>query len=189
MEINVLQVRPAGYSYLLKNLGLDSVPHWHTSAITATGTHRTNVKDCTIEDIYPNQYWPGERTVDHLEFALKYDGINLPCLYIIFSAINESEIVEYIQSKPTGKYARRIWFFYEFLTGKHLPIDDLKMSNYVEALEPELYYTVTPGKKARRQRILNNFLLVRNCLPNIILTFPVVFIHKTWVNNLVLHTD
>ena len=25
--------------------------------------------------------------------------------------MNESEIIEYIQSKPTGKYARRIWFW------------------------------------------------------------------------------
>ena len=55
---------------------------------------------------------------DHLEFALKYDGVSLSSLKIIFDAAAETEIVDYIKSKPTGKYARRIWFFYEFLTGR-----------------------------------------------------------------------
>ena len=68
------------------------------------------------------------------------------------------EPTRYIQSKPTGKYARRIWFFYEFLTGKKLPLNDITSGNYVDALEPEEYYTITNGEKSRRHRIVNNLL-------------------------------
>src|SRR5660398_305136 len=44
----------------------------------------------------------------------------------------EEDLLEYVRSKPTGKYARCLWFLYEFLTGKTLPLDDLKRGNYID---------------------------------------------------------
>ncbi len=158
MKINVSQIRPAGYAYLLERLKLNTIPHWHTSSITTTGVHRSRVQGDFMEDIYPVKYWPGDNIGDHLEFALKYDGVNLSSLSLILNAAGKSEIIDYIQSRPTGKYARRIWFFYELLTGKQLPINDLTKGNYTEALEPDRYYTITPGKRVQRQRIINNLL-------------------------------
>lgn len=158
MEINVLELRSAGYTYLLENLELTGMPHWHTSFVSSTGTHRSKVQDGAIEDTYPARYWPGETIGDHLEFALKYDGVSLGLLNLIFEHAPLVELIQYIQSKPTGKYSRRIWFFYEFLTGKQLPIDDIASGNYVDALEPKGYYTITNGEKSRRQRIVNNLL-------------------------------
>ena len=131
MEINVLESRPAGYAYLLDKLGLTGMPHWHTSFVSSSGTLRSKVQDGAIEDIYPTRYWPGERVGDHLEFALKYDGVNLGLLARIFEHTSQKDLAEYINSKPTGKYARRIWFFYEFLTGKQLPVDNISSGNYV----------------------------------------------------------
>ena len=61
-------------------------------------------------------------------------------------------------SSRTGKYVRRLWFLYEFLTGKTLPLDDLKRGNYIDLLEPDEYYTVTPVRQVRRQRINDNLL-------------------------------
>jgi len=49
-----------------------------------------------------------------------------------------------------------LWFLYEFLTGKTLPLDDLDRGNYIDLLEPDKYYTVTPNRQIRRQRINNN---------------------------------
>jgi Fic family protein len=158
MGINALELRPAGYAYLLEKLELEGMPHWHTSFVSSAGTHRSKIQDGTIEDIYPVRYWPGDAIGDHLEFALKYDTINLGLLQLIFEHAPQGELIEYICSKPTGKYARRIWFFYEFLTGKQLPIDDVTSGNYVDALEAKAYYTITNGERARRQRIVNNLL-------------------------------
>jgi len=64
--------------------------------------------------------------------------------------------IEYVRSKPTGKYARRLWFLYEFLTGKTLPLDNVKRGNYIDLLDPDKYYTVTPARQVRRQRINDN---------------------------------
>lgn len=165
MEINVLEYRPAGYAYLLDMIGLAGISHWHTSFVSSAGTHRSKVQDGEIEEIYPRRYWPGEKVCDHLEFALKYDGLNLGFLAQIFKKVSPDELTEYIKSKPTGKYARRIWFFYEFLTGKQLPVDDLTSSNYVDALEAKNYYTVQNGERSSRHRIVNNLLGPRSFCP------------------------
>ena len=158
MEINVLNLRPAGYAYLLENFKLVGMPHWHTSFVSSAGTHRFKVQDGVIEDIYPVRYWPGGKVGDHLEFALKYDGVNLGQLKRIFEHVPQVDIIEYITSKPTGKYARRIWFFYEFLTSKRLPLDNITSGNYVNALKEKEYYIVANGEKIRRYRIVNNLL-------------------------------
>ncbi|MBC8440738.1 MAG: hypothetical protein H8D87_13800 [Deltaproteobacteria bacterium] len=65
MEIKVLEFRPAGYAYILKNFELAGMPHWHSSFVSPTGTYRTKVQDGAIEDIYPIRYWPGEKVSDH----------------------------------------------------------------------------------------------------------------------------
>ena len=68
----------------------------------------------------------------------------------------EEDLLEYVQSRPTGKYSRRLWFLYEFLTGRALELDDVRQGNYIELLEPDEYYTVTPARQVRRQRINDN---------------------------------
>jgi Fic family protein len=165
METGVLELRPAGYAYLAEKLEFAGMPHWHASFVSATGAHRSKVHNGKIEDIYPIRYWPGENFGDHLEFALKYDGVNLGLLTRIFEHVSQKQLTEYIKSRPTGKYARRIWFFYEFLTGKQLPVDDITSGNYVDALEAKKYYTVVNGEKSRRHRIVNNLLGPRDFCP------------------------
>ena len=165
MDINVLEFRPAGYAYLLDRMELTGMPHWHTSFVSASGTRRSKVHDGTTVDIYPIRYWPGETVGDHLEFAQKYDGVNLNLLARIFEKVSPGELTEFIKSKPTGKYTRRIWFFYEFLTGKQLPVDDLTSGNYVDALEAKDYYTIQNGEKSSRHRIVNNLLGPKSFCP------------------------
>ena len=37
-------------------------------------------------------------------------------------------------------------------------MDDVKQGNYIDLLDPEQYYTVTPARRVRRQRINDNLL-------------------------------
>lgn len=158
MKKTTLVDPPAGYAFLLDKFGLTAMPHWHVSSVSAGGTRRTKLQDGITHDIYPKRYWPGENPGDHLEFALKYDGVNPGLLALIFQHTSQAEITEHIKAKPTGKYARRIWFFYEFLTGRKLPVADITSGNYVNALEQKDYYTVQNGEKSQRHRIVNNLL-------------------------------
>jgi len=150
--------RLAGYALLIEWYDLDVIPNWHRSLVATSGVHRKDSREGVIEEVYPNKYWPGDRLGDQLEFALKYDGTNLEILGCLFQKAAEGDLLEYIRSKPTGKYARRAWFLYEFLTGVALPLDDLKRGNYVYLLEPDNYYTVAPVRQVRRQRVNDNLL-------------------------------
>ncbi len=159
--------RLAGYAALIKRYGLDVIPNWHRSTVATTGTHRLDSSGGVIEEIYSSKYWRGDTLGDHLEFALKYDGTNLAILASLFQEVAEKDFLEYVKSKPTGKYARRLWFLYEFLTGETLPLDDVKRGNYIDLLDPDKYYTITPPRRIRRQRINDNLLGDRRFCPAI----------------------
>ncbi len=148
--------RLAGYAALIEQYDLDVIPNWHTSLVATSGTRRIDYHGDAVTEVYPPRYWPGNAPVDHLRFALKYDGTNLAILAALFEAIPEDKLLEYFRSKPTGKYARRLWFLYEFLTGRTLPLVDLKRGNYIHLLNPDAYFTVKPGRPVRRQRINDN---------------------------------
>jgi len=158
MGIHISDTRLAGYARLMEIFAIAGMPLWHRSSVSTTGTHYAKIQDGFVDEVYRAQYWPGEKVGDHLEFALKYDGVNLALLARIFEQVSQDELTGYIKSKPTGKYARRIWFFYEFLTEKQLRIDDMVTGNYIDALEATDYYTVQNGERSPRHRIVNNLL-------------------------------
>ncbi len=157
MNSTSAQNRPAGYAFLIAQYSLLVLPNWHRSSVRATGTIRAAVHGDHVDSVYPPSYWPGDGLGNHLEFALKYDGVNPGILAALFEQVQGSEIAAWIASKPQGKYARRIWFLYEFLTGSVLPLPDLTSGNYVPVLEPDLYYTVS-GRRVSRQRVVDNQL-------------------------------
>ncbi len=165
MELNDFDLLPAGYEYLVQKLALTGMPNWHRSSVSTTGTSDTRLHGEQVDQVFRKQYWPGETLGRHLEFALKYDGVNLSLLTQIFEKIPEEDLTKYIKSKPTGKYARRIWFFYEFLREKQLPIDNLTAGNYIDALEADEYYTIQNGTRSSRHRIVNNLLGPRTFCP------------------------
>jgi hypothetical protein len=158
MALDMTQNRLAGYAFLVVHYDLRALPNWHTSAVSPTGTLRSTIQDGQVASVYPQSYWPGDGTGDHLEFALKYDGVNLGILSALFDVVAAEEIAAWIASKPTGKYARRIWFLYEFLTGRELPLPDLKRGNYIELLEADRFFTAAPGCRVQRQRVIDNLL-------------------------------
>ena len=119
-------LRPAGYAALIVQYGLQVIPNWHRSFVTNKGIHRIDTTGNVIEEIYPSKYWPGDDLGDHLEFALKYDGTNLEILASLFRKIAVEDFTDYVKSKPLGKYARRLWFLYEFITGMPIRMEDLK---------------------------------------------------------------
>ncbi len=150
--------RLAGYAALIERYDLDVIPNWHRSLVTTSGIRRIDSCEGIVEEVYPSKYWPGDTLGNHLEFALKYDGTNLAILASLFQEVSEEDFLQYVRSRPTGKYARRLWYLYEFLTGKMLPLDDLKQGNYIDLLKADEYFTLRPAHRIRRQRINDNLL-------------------------------
>ena len=160
-----MKVQSIGYKALIKKFNLDTMPHWHYSSVSDNYTHKVVEKSDHTHEIYPKKYAIEESEIAHLEFALKYDGVNLTLLTQIFEQIDEKELSQAIKAKPTGKYIRKIWYFYEFLMNKKLEIDDLKQGNYVELLEEDRYYTLENPSSIKRQRVRDNLLGNSNFCP------------------------
>jgi hypothetical protein len=62
---------------------------------------------------------------------------------------------EMIQLENLGQYSRRIWFIYEWLTGKKLNIPDLKTGNLVPVIDEKLQYAID-GVSSPRHKVINN---------------------------------
>ncbi len=166
-DLPMTGARPAGYKALIVRFQLDVIPNWHQSFVAAGNVHRVDTTGGVTEEIYPARYWPGDTLADHLEFALKYDGTNLAILASVFLVAPQKELQDYIKSRPRGKYARRLWFLYELLTGATLPVEDLKTGGYVDLLDSNEYYTVSTPRPVRRQRINDNLLGGKQFCPTV----------------------
>ena len=156
---------PAGYTRLVSRHGLKTVPNWHESIVTGTATRKeAAAADGTVVETYGPAYWPGDSDFDHLEFALKYDGTNLAVLSALFRVLPADSLAAFVAAAPFGKYRRRLWFLYEWLTGTRLPLPDMTSGNYVE-LVPEDECFTAPRRRVARQRLDDNLLGGRSFSP------------------------
>jgi Fic family protein len=148
---------PAGNGWLKNNFKLSDYSFTHSSYIGNNPSMEITTKG-NIEQIYGPGYAVKEDTpLAHLEFALKYDDLNLDFLKTVFSKIDQKQISDYIDQTPSGRYARKIGFLYEFLTGQELSLQNTIRGNYVDLLDPEKYITGTIAKNTK-WRINDNLL-------------------------------
>ncbi|HEY7905556.1 MAG TPA: Fic family protein [Wenzhouxiangella sp.] len=142
---------PAGYATLIDAYGL-CVPLPHT--LCATGDlHRVIQQDGWR--IMTPRHAPNPTLEGHLRFALKYEGLDLAVLKRLFLATGPAPIKALVEEKPTGGYARRIWFLYEWLTGNTLELPDAQRGSYVHVVDPELQF-VGEQRTSQRHRVKNN---------------------------------
>lgn len=151
-------LKTLGYNELIRRYGLDVLGPWCESWLAQRGERKTHVERNRTISIYPPRYDPGDQLGDQLTFALKYEGVNLEVLSALFELIDSKDLVQFIKTRPTGKYSRLVWFYYEWLTEKELPLEDLKMGNYIPALDPAKYHVLQEPMvwKSRRQRVVCN---------------------------------
>jgi Fic family protein len=106
--------------------------------------------------VFGPKYQPSDTLAGHLVFALKYEGVNLLFFKKLFERIDQSEVVTIIMSEYSGQYMRKIWFLYEWLMQKKLPIADLTFKNSIPLLDDKLQYASTLSINSSRHRIRNN---------------------------------
>ena len=158
IEINPTEgLRLVGYGELVRRYFLEVIPHYVKSFIAEKGRRKTVIEGHRRTEIYTKRYDPGDNLEDHLTFALKFEGINLEILNALFLVVDRKELERFIKETPAGKYARKIWFLYEYLMGKELDLDPAKVTNYVDLLDQSKYYTAK-GIPHRRQKVTDNLL-------------------------------
>ena len=108
--------------------------------------------------VFDKRYWSGDDFECHLTFALRHDALDLLILKRVFEAVPQPTIEAFVRATPTGTTARRVWFFYEFLTGIPLGLPDAAGDlTAIDLLPPDAYFT---GKTilSKRHRVRNNLL-------------------------------
>lgn len=148
-----------GYKAIVEKLELNTLPHYRESYIALLGRGKTIIDNYHEIHIYPKTYALKDENdlLENLEFALKYDGINLEIIKAFFGKIEKNSIINYIQRQPTGIYARKIWYLYEFLMSDQLPLKDCQRVKYVDLFDSRIYFT-SSGIKSSRHAINNNSL-------------------------------
>jgi hypothetical protein len=105
--------------------------------------------------LFTPRHAPRPTLEGHLTFALKYEGLDLAILKRVFLAIGPAQVEVIVRARPTGGYARRIWFLYEWLTGETLGVPAAETGTYVPALDPDQQWG-TGGENSPRHRVRNN---------------------------------
>jgi Fic family protein len=81
--------------------------------------------------------------------------LDLAVLKRLFSALVPADIEALVRAKPTGSYARRIWFLYEWLMSAQLDIPDADRGTYEPVVDSDQQWAV-PGENSSRHRVRNN---------------------------------
>lgn len=142
---------PAGYAALIDAYGL-RIPL--PRALCATGG-RHRIVDRDGWRIYSPRHTPHPTLEGHLRFALKYEGLDLAVLKRLFLKTGAEPIERIVRNTPTGGYARRIWFLYEWLTSRRLDLPNAAGGEYPSVVDPKLQYG-RGAETSSRHRVKNN---------------------------------
>lgn len=143
---------PAGYASLVEGHDL-SVPLPPRLTAIAERHH----PDSTSEwQMLTPRHAPEDTLEGHLEFALKWEGVQLSVLSALFGKVPGRRIAQLILDKPTGAYTRRLWYLYEWLTGNELDVPDAGKVKAVPVLDPEQQWARNDAPLSRRHRVRDN---------------------------------
>lgn len=106
--------------------------------------------------VFTSRHEPEDTLYKQLVFALKYEGINLLFFKKLFETLSEQDITSLVQIEPQGQYSRKIWFLYEWLSGKTLPIANLDKGNFVTLVDEDIQFGLPTSSNSSRHRIKNN---------------------------------
>lgn len=136
------------------------------------GRRKTKSNSDGCIEIYPEIMRPADNAVKHLEFYLRHEVVNLEFLARLFKKMGPVLIQEWINTEPTGKYARRTAFLYEWLTGDTLSVPDRLGGNYVDAIDSHRLIAASPQfvEKVKRWRINNNLPGTPDFCPMLVLS-------------------
>jgi hypothetical protein len=142
----------AGYAALIEPFDLQVPLPSRLSAISQRH-HPRSTEDWRL---FTPRHAPEATLAGQIQFALKWEGVQLGVLAALFRAVAAEDIAAIVRKTPTGAYARRLWFLYEWLTGQTLPIPALGKVRAVPVVDPELQFALAEGTMVARQKVINN---------------------------------
>lgn len=164
--MNPPENRNLGYAWLVEHYQLQSMPLLLRSRLESRvrgRETRTDGHESTL--LFEPKYHPGETLANQLQFALKYEGVNLQVLALLFEQTGADEISRWLEASPASIYARRAGFLFEFLTGTELEHQTPERSRYIPVVDDNLQFAAPGGERNKRYRVIANLPGCRRFCP------------------------
>jgi Fic family protein len=145
------EARYVGYAALIERYSLQVPVPDHLCVIGA----KHKMYDRDPWRVFTPRHEPDDTIFGHLVFALRYEGIELLVLKVLFKTIKSAEITQIVKNEPTGSYSRRIWFLYEWLLDEQVDLPTVKQGNFVSLVNEKLQYAGF-SERSKRHRVNNN---------------------------------
>ena len=165
---NTLASDPIGAAWLAREF--NALPMGRLHVFSQVGGRRsTQVRDGLRVETYPEIMRPEADVASHLQFHLRHEVVHLEFLVRLFTKTGPAPVQDWIMAEPTGQYARRAAFLYEWLTGSSLLTPERLGGNYVDAIDGEVVLAASPDKivKVSRWRINDNLPGTRFFCPTV----------------------
>ena len=158
-----------GYQWLAERYGISPVQAFRTDSVIAKA-RSTRQEDGYVHEYYLPSARPADSLAGHLTFAFKHESIHLEFLARLFDAVPVPDLEAWVRAEPTGQYARRAGFFYEYLTGRQLAFPGVTAGNYVTALDADTCMTASQPVNNPRWRVRDNLPGTRDYCPLVLRT-------------------
>lgn len=156
-------MKKVGNTWLQKNLNIQGFKLSHESYIGTTDKIEVSTTNTVIRTFKPKYDVGSGEPMTHLEFALKYDDLNLAFVSEVFKSIDQQSISDYINTNPNRKYARIIGFLYEFTQDTQIETN-VTTTNYEDVLD-SIRYLTGDTKKISKWKVNDNLLGTKKYCP------------------------
>ncbi|HEY0842701.1 Fic family protein [Methylotenera sp.] len=178
-----MAIESVGYARLINKYGLACILPTRTAVIDTSVKGRVESND-TLR-LEP-KYRPSDKLSDDLQFAFRYEGINLQVLHFLFRENVKDEIQNWVNQQTESKYARQTAFLYEWLTNDILDSNVPSKASYVPLLDERLQFGMSEGDRNQKFRIINNLPGNQNFCP---MVWKTEFLNEIVNKNLKLRTQ
>ncbi|GFE81234.1 cell division protein Fic [Steroidobacter agaridevorans] len=153
---------PIGYARLVERYQL-KLPALPIVAQVATAVHGRRTRNDGSSEIceFQPSYRPEDTLSGDLQFALRYEGLNLTVLALLFAQLGDEPVRQLITAQLQSAFSRRIGYLYEWLTGERLDIAPLEVSPksaYLPVLDESLQFGMRLDQSPRdpKYRVIDN---------------------------------
>ena len=167
-------VDPIGAAWLATTF--DVRPMARLPVLSQVGSRRsTQVEDGFRLETYTENMRPDPDFSSHLQFHLRHEVPNLEFLTRLFTKVGPAPLQGWLNDEPTGQYARRSAFLFEWLTGEQLQAPEPIGGKYVDAINADLLVAASPEEavKVPRWRVNDNLPGTRYFCPVVVKTAAV----------------
>ena len=154
---------PVGYAALIDRFEL-AVP---LPSLLAAIAERHHPASSVSWNLLTPRHRPPNTLEGQIVFAMKWEGLDLGILAALFKVLEPREIAEVVRTTPTGSFARRTWFLYEWLTGRELDVPDPGKVRLVNVVDTEQQVALEKGTPSTRHKVIDNLPGTRRFCPMI----------------------